>query len=215
MFKKNKIEMSEFKNFSNFGCLFDTVPDDLFKKIQEESDDLEKSNSKMISGLTGSGVAQHFYMNDTHRKDLIEYVLNLKNIYLSVYTDYLNTFRSFSDSVPFVCDAPWYNLQQKHQFVPNHTHDGFLSYTIWVKIPYDLSAEMIEGGSHVSCFEFTYVGSTGYVLSEIIPVDKSYEGKIMMFPSALTHCVYPFYKSNNARISVSGNILFDTSRSKI
>jgi hypothetical protein len=39
-----------------------------------------------------------------------------------------------------------------------------------------------------------------------IPVDSSYEGTIMMFPSALNHGVYPFYTSDEYRISVSGNI---------
>lgn len=207
--------MIENKNFSNFGCLFDTIPSDLLKKIQEESFSLEESNNKMISGLSGNGVARHFYMGDRYKKEFLEYVLVLKDIYLNTYKDYLSMFRSFSNSVPFVCDNPWFNIQKKHEFIPNHTHDGVLSYTAWIKIPYDLEEEKSNGGSHAACFEFTYMGSTGSVLSEIIRIDSSYEGKIMMFPSALTHCVYPFYKSEDSRISLAGNILFDTFKSKI
>ena len=136
------------------------------------------------------------------------------NAYLNTYKDYLRMFRSFSNNVPFVCDAPWYNLQKKYEFVPNHTHDGVLSYSAWIKIPYNLLDETADG-QYASCFEFTYVGTTGTVLSELIKVDKSFEGKIMMFPSSLTHCVYPFYTSDSTRVSVSGNILFDTIKSKI
>lgn len=205
----------ENKSFPNFGYLFDDIPRDLFKKIQKESFNLEESNNKMTSGLSGTGVAKHFYMNDDCKKEFLQYVLVLKDIYLNTYKDYLTMFRSFSDGVPFVCDNPWFNIQKKYEFIPNHTHDGVLSYTAWIKIPYEIEAEISNGGSHAACFEFTYVGSTGSILSEIIKVDKNYEGKIMMFPSALTHCVYPFYKSTDSRISLAGNILFDTVQSKI
>ena len=34
-------------------------------------------------------------------------------------------------------------------------------------------------------------------------------GKIIFFPSKLNHCVYPFYTSDDTRISISGNILFE------
>ena len=39
-----------------------------------------------------------------------------------------------------------------------------------------------------------------------IDVDKSFEGKGFMFPSKQSHMVYPFYTSNEYRITVSGNI---------
>ena len=198
----------------NFGCIFDDIPSDIFKRLQTESNTLEKENHSMTSGLTGRGVAKHFYMNDQFRKEFLDYIMHLKNAYLNTYKDYLRMFRSFSNNVPFVCDAPWYNLQKKYEFVPNHTHDGVLSYSAWIKIPYNLLDETVDG-QYASCFEFTYVGATGTVLSELIKVDKSFEGKIMMFPSSLTHCVYPFYTSDSTRVSVSGNILFDTIKSKI
>jgi hypothetical protein len=207
--------MTQPINFSNFGYMFDTIPEHLFKKIKEESSRLEFENSRMVSGLTGNGVAKHFYMNENYQREFVEYVMHLKDVYLNTYKDYLSMFRCFSNSVPFVCDKPWYNIQRKYEFVPNHTHDGFLSYTAWLQVPYDSATETSNGSSYASCFEFTYVGATGTVLSEMIPVDKSYEGKIIMFPSAFTHCVYPFYTSDSTRISIAGNILFDTIKSKI
>ena len=39
-----------------------------------------------------------------------------------------------------------------------------------------------------------------------LPVDKTWEGMMLMFPSKLHHSVYPFYTSDEKRISVSGNI---------
>ena len=33
------------------------------------------------------------------------------------------------------------NLQKKYEYLPNHHHDGVLSYTVWIKIPYELEEE--------------------------------------------------------------------------
>jgi hypothetical protein len=41
-------------------------------------------------------------------------------------------------------------------------------------------------------------------------VDKEWEGKIALFPAKLNHLVYPFYTSDEPRISISGNIGFAT-----
>ena len=41
-----------------------------------------------------------------------------------------------------------------------------------------------------------------------LDVDKSFEGQMVMFPSKLQHLVYPFYTSDDYRITVSGNINF-------
>jgi hypothetical protein len=200
------------ENFYNFGCLFDEVPKDLFEKIKDESTKLEKENKPLKSGLSGSGVAKHFYMNENNRKQFFDYIMYLKDVYLNTFNNYLSIFNMFSHDTPFVCKSPWYNLQRKYEFIPNHKHDGVLSYTTWINIPFDSKDETSEGSRYASCFEFTFMGSTGSALSQIIEVDRSYEGKIMMFPSSITHCVYPFYKSDDVRISLSGNILLDTSK---
>ena len=37
-------------------------------------------------------------------------------------------------------------------------------------------------------------------------MDKEVEGKMVLFPSSLKHCVYPFFECDETRISISGNI---------
>ena len=39
-------------------------------------------------------------------------------------------------------------------------------------------------------------------------IDKSYEGKMIMFKASQIHSVYPFYTSDDYRITVSGNLVF-------
>lgn len=199
---------------SNSGVIIDKIPTELYAKLKCEALDLEKNNKTMTSGLTGTGVAKHFFMQQTHQPEFMEYILRLKDIYLNTYQDYLSTYKSLSHSVPFATGNPWFNLQKRGEFVPNHTHDGVLSYSAWFKIPYDVEEET-KDGVYASCFQFNYSTITGNLFSEIIKIDKSFEGKIMMFPSSLSHCVYPFHTVDDVRISMSGNILLDTSRSKI
>jgi len=47
----------------------------------------------------------------------------------------------------------------------------------------------------------------GNIRSHDLPVDKSYEKKLLLFPATMRHSVYPFYTSDDYRISVSGNFL--------
>ena len=45
-----------------------------------------------------------------------------------------------------------------------------------------------------------------FIDSIFLNVDKSFEGKMLMFPSKQMHAVNPFYTSDGYRITVSGNL---------
>ena len=47
----------------------------------------------------------------------------------------------------------------------------------------------------------------------VFNVDKSFEGKILMFPSYMQHQVFPFYTSDDYRITISGNAFFNVNKS--
>jgi hypothetical protein len=109
----------------------------------------------------------------------------------------------------------WVNFQKKTEFNPVHNHSGLYSFVIWIHIPYDLQEEKNmfphfekEGKFYenkTSCFEFVYTTSLGSIQQHVLPVDKTYENKCILFPSGMNHAVYPFYTSDEYRISVSGN----------
>ena len=44
-----------------------------------------------------------------------------------------------------------------------------------------------------SKFNFVNISPDGRIVSTIAQVDKSFEGKMFMFPSKQFHLVYPFY----------------------
>jgi hypothetical protein len=60
-----------------------------------------------------------------------------------------------------------------------------------------------------SMFGFITSDILGRSFTNPIPVSKDYEGVICLFPSALLHYVNPFFTSDEQRISISGNLIFD------
>lgn len=106
----------------------------------------------------------------------------------------------------------WINFQKKHEHNPLHDHGGNLSFVMWVQIPYDLQEELKlsncknSNALTNSLFSFVYTNVFGEVIKNLVRVDKSYEGNIIMFPSNLKHMVHPFYTSDDYRISISGNL---------
>ena len=84
-----------------------------------------------------------------------------------------------------------------------------------MQIPYDLKKEDgyfkdLPGTGrhayHTSRLTFVNTKTDGDILTSLVNVDKSFEGKMFMFPSRQKHLVYPFYTSNKYRITVSGNL---------
>ena len=107
----------------------------------------------------------------------------------------------------------WINFQKKHEHFPLHEHGGNLSFVMWVQIPYDLQKELkLSNCKHLhdssnSLFNFVHTNIFGQIVDKPILVDKSYEGTIIIFNSNLRHIVYPFYTSDDYRISISGNLI--------
>lgn len=110
----------------------------------------------------------------------------------------------------------WVNFQKKYEFNPMHTHDGVFSFVIWHKVPFtkkdeyarfpDMKEDQIKAGH----FAFIMSDQMGEVMQHDICVDNEWEGKIALFPAKLNHIVYPFYTSDEYRISISGNVGFAT-----
>jgi hypothetical protein len=208
----------QLQHFLNTGCLMAKLPDSLFLNLKKDCDLANKhrySNNElgvqeMISGLTGPGTPKHYFLSNSSQTELNEYVLQLTEIYNTEYK-YFDIQLFLTSNLPLISGPAWINIQEKYEFTPNHSHDGILSYVIWVKIPYDTDKEVSQKGGAASLFQFTYLNTYGKISTEKIYVDKNYEGVIAMFPSSQQHCVYPFYTSNENRISISGNILYNSS----
>jgi hypothetical protein len=213
----HKHDTAVMRHFQNIGVLESTLPADLFQLLKTSIDNLTEDSETYNARLVGH--IREEYSLDHITDNISSYILALAKGWADAHPGYIDGFEEAnkSKSYEFYIDSLWANKQKKYEFNPLHTHQSVLSFVIWVKIPYSLEDEMNyfppvsgknsdRGDVHTSKFYFVYVDTLGRVKQLPIPVDSSYEGTVIMFPSALNHIVYPFYTSDEYRISVSGNI---------
>jgi hypothetical protein len=202
----------ELKSFPNLYYMESSISEGTLKLLKKEFNNIKNNKNKRkrhITDLTGNGVTFHYELSDKVEKIFINEVSSLIKKYAEE-TNYVKSMCFLTKDVPLSLDKPWMNLQKKYEFIPNHVHDGVLSYSCWVNVPYDLDKELKnnERLDYASLFQFSYSNILGTYSNKILPIDKTWEGKIIIFPAGLTHCVYPFYTSNDYRVSVSGNASF-------
>ena len=213
------METSNFYNFSNVGFSLHTVPNDVMAILKSEITDIKLDFSKgdARNNFLSGNIEREFAMPvSVSNKIVSDYILKSMLEYDNRF-NYLKSADPLVANSPYAVNALWVNLQAKGEFNPNHNHSGIMSFVIWVDIPYNIEDEMnlanVKSSSAplASCFNFVYSNILGGASTHAIPVDKTYQGKMIMFPSKLMHCVYPFYTSDEYRISISGNISFDNS----
>jgi hypothetical protein len=207
------------KHFDNLGIIEAKLPFDLFNGLMGAIEDLNDSNKESFNyGLLGH--MQEEYSLNHVKHNMQDFLLAVAKTWTDANPGYLESFEEACKDKPWglYLDNLWVNIQRKHEFNPVHHHSGALSFVIWMKIPYDLEEEVKyfppcsgtpgneSGNSYTSKFCFYYTDTVGRITPAKVPVDKSFEGTILMFPSSLHHAVYPFYTSDDTRISVSGNI---------
>ena len=123
-----------------------------------------------------------------------------------------------TNNCPFKLHQFWVNYQKKHEFNPTHIHNGVFSFVVWIKIPSSFEDEknldFIKNSNspRAGCFEFSYTDILGKLNTYTYKLNSKYENTILFFPALLNHTVYPFYLSDEERISISGNICLDTSQ---
>ena len=106
----------------------------------------------------------------------------------------------------------WVNYMKKHEFNPLHNHSGLYSFVVFVKIPFDLEEEFRSSRTrnpnqrYPGCFSFYATNGIGEIVPHVIEADKGWEQTIMLFPSITHHQVYPFYTSDDYRVTISGNL---------
>lgn len=204
-------EDNDFFQFPNLGMMMSQLPYDIFCDLKKEIKKIkDNTDTPELKGKLAGNIERSYDL--IHCKKSVEnYVLNKLLEYDSKF-NYLSSINNLNGNLPLVLESLWVNFQKKHEFNPNHNHSGVMSFVIWIEIPYDIKEEISSGSGKnsnnnlSSVFQFTYCDILGHIINYPIYVDKSYEGKIMIFPNKLLHCVYPFFSSDEYRISVAGNV---------
>ena len=182
------------------------LPNDIVSYLWECVDDSHKENCNVKRSLAGN-IRSSLMLSD---KD---------NIILSRIIPYINqdnvireVSKNHEGSVLPMMRNLWVNYQYKTEFNPLHWHTGDLSFVIWLKVPYDWENEkqldiVSDSNSLDKVGNFVFVWADGSkVQSHVIFMNPNIEGFMCVFPSWLNHMVYPFYTSDDARVSISGNV---------
>lgn len=189
-------------SLDNPGVLYTRIPDDL---LQELRDNIAGSVDKAIpynDALVGN-------IEKEYRFELSEKFISFVNLMWTAYRERFQVWLNNSYHIP---DFAWINLMEKGEFNPLHIHDGTVSWVVWLDIPYDLEEEIKTDSMQrqfyptASMFQFVYNRLNGELTYKTLPIDKSWEGCMIMFPAYLKHQVYPFSTSDGQRISIASNI---------
>lgn len=217
----NNTHWAEVRDFGNLRVIESRIPLDLQCDLNLEIDKLSNDAKRYNQWLKGH--MKEEYSLDHIKERFENWLLSVANSWMEANPGYLEEFEEVSkcNSYSLYLDKLWVNKQKKHEFNPIHHHSGALSFVIWLKIPYNLEEELnyfplIFNTSDddrdnfcTSKFCFVYTNILGQIKQLAVPVDKTFEGTMLMFPASLRHIVYPFYTSDDYRISVSGNIRID------
>ncbi len=176
----------------------------------EESGSKDPCKNKLIGQITNS-----FAVED--KGNLFwQHVLNpLCGYYGDVFTHEhaeLNVQKPEDRGFDLYLHEFWVNYQKKHEYNPIHNHGGVYSFVVWLKIPtrYEEQAKLDNckdaNASYNATFQIQYLDILGRQRTYVYTLNPEDEGKLLLFPSKLLHCVYPFYESDESRISMSGNV---------
>ena len=191
----------------------------LWACISEEN---KENNSKNLAG----NISKSELLND---KDNWFYETVLKKPTERLFYDDWNNYRKYAvgkneDEKPkFEMSPLWVNYQKQHEFNPLHSHDGLYSFVVFMKIPthwkeqHALPISAKSNSPQASDFLFVRSEKNSEIcIVDNFPLNSEDEGRMLFFPAWLSHMVYPFYGTEEERITISGNIdFYDPNRPKM
>lgn len=209
----------EYVELPNNGYLLCKVPEHVLNVIWKEISGLLKISFRGAEPYNANlaGAIEHEYLLTKCSDKVNSYIELIAPLFWSYQKDDRKNKRHYLKNNNNGSPDLWVNLQKKYEHNPPHTHGGDLSFVIWLKVPYDIEKEKslpnLRKALNPSAggFYFTYACSSekGGVGYHYIQIDQSKEGYMALFKSDLQHAVFPFYTSNEYRVSVSGNIGVD------
>ena len=192
------------------------LPDNLFKWLKDKC--WEQRNKKLEKDKMNKNLVGHIkeeYRIPVHPTDFERFIVSASAEGPS--NEWYKKYAFNTEDRPIVFENLWCNFQKKYEFNPPHTHSGVMSFVIFVNIPYNLDDEdkvypdvKVDGKTQHCTSRFMFINTrlNGEIVTDALNVDKSFEGKGFIFPNSQMHQVFPFYTSDDYRITVSGNLRY-------
>jgi hypothetical protein len=190
------------------------TPDEL-APVRTEVDAIQANNYADYTSASSQlvGDIEHQYFLKQCVTDLDTVITREINLW-EAQANFLHTQNYNTGKHAITSLGAWVNFQHKGENNPLHSHGGILSWVLWLKIPYTHEDEQAHqthpNQSFAGMFGMTYTNVLGNIELAGWQLSKEMEGTLLLFPSKLKHCVYPYYSTDDVRISLSGNYAFST-----
>jgi hypothetical protein len=233
MINETQMQFAATQNVSPMGLIKLSKPilDLIWEEVNEIKQDFENHASQLAtSNLAGHLEREYDLVKNKDRigEMLVPYIMRYANSTSSVgdilssivdsndpKTLSKNTDKQVAHKYTFNIRDLWVNYQKKGEYNPLHQHTGAFSFVIWLQSPYIIEEEEALFNTTKQSeakFEYVYINDLGRPQTMSIPVDRKMDGVMGIFPSTTLHQVYPFYSSDDYRISVAGNAYFDIAK---
>lgn len=196
----NKIKDKDIIHFSS-------LDDELFSNLKKIVNDYGEQRNNTLAG----NIREEFDLSK-HIPLFEPFLLNQINN-SKLLMSYLHEYNVLYKNASFMQNTFWVNFQKKHEFNPVHVHTGLYSFIVFIQIPFinEIEKKQSPGvnsnSNNSGMLQFLYP-CLNRIETINIHADKRWEGKCLIFPAYLNHCVYPFYSSDKHRITLSGNVVF-------
>ena len=205
----------EFKIFDlgfNYHYILNSLPQTLINEFSSIIDNVKNNSTKteyLNNALAGQIEKEILLSTPPLYENYLKSLLKIYNKETRILDNYTNNLSPYYLKKPFnlYLKEMWVNIQEKYEYNPIHKHNGAISWVYYHQIPYLLSEEdklhSYKGNKSLNG-RFAFHPSQGEIFT--LPLDKNSNGALIMFPSDLYHSVFPFYSSDQPRITFAGNI---------
>lgn len=167
---------------------------------------------KWNANLAGH-IEKEYKLSNKTTQQLNQLLLPWCDSYYNIFPHHPRTDSISNLPLKLSLDVAWINFQRKYEFNPLHSHHGVFSFVIWLQIPYLIDDEMNRPQSRDSNDRGQPGGLTFYTISPQGKIKEAYVQPVVnnavLFPADMSHSVNPFYTSDDYRISVSGNFMYN------
>jgi len=193
------MDMVGVKYQNNLSYFTEKIPQKIYQDLFESTKQRRKEQIWNMNNRLAGALNQQSSLN-SWSFDFENYILSCARfLWKDVYKTCPWDFDFIKDPKFFYkLKKLWVNYQQKNEYNPLHDHSGIISFVIFIDIPYGSEERNIHSSN-----------GTFQLENEVLPVDKSWNGVILMFPSTTKHAVYPYNSTDKERITVSGNITWN------
>ena len=176
---------------------------------------LRKKGDKLEQGTRNSGLAGLLTDQRGYTKEDKEWFIKEFKPYVNWYIDGAMEwsglkFDPSQHTTSFTLIDLWVNYMKEHEYNPEHTHGGQLSWVIFLKTPNVEEEQKAYKGTATppGSIAFHYGEPQHPKWADHTFNYQPQENYMWMFPSQLRHQVMPFH-TEGTRISCSGNLYFN------